>query len=363
MLDPNLVYLFNGIEVFLEGGIAKKPNTDIYMYKVQPVYTDAVTWQNKWVKEKDLYVVSKKQLQGKLKQIMTTTFHDHPYLRLASHVLEHGEPSDDRTGTGTINIFHHSMSFDLSDGTIPLLTSKKMHTPAILHEIVWYLSGATDIQYLLDNNVRIWNEWAHEGDLGPIYGANWRQWPIYGETDEPGKFEIVGHVDQLQNIIDTIKNRPHSRRMVVSAWNPQYLPDEAISPEDNVRDGKGALPPCHMLMEFSVRSNGTIDMIMFQRSADVFLGVPFNIAQYSILLHIIANITGKTPGVFTWVGGNVHIYNNHIRQIQTQLTNAPYPSPRFKLTRQLESLDDLKYEDMEIIDYKSHPKITATVSK
>lgn len=297
-----------------------------------------------------------------------TSFHDNTYLQLLNDVLNNGVQKTDRTGTGTRSVFSRQMRFDLSDGTIPMLTSKKMHVRSIIHEILWYLQGNTNIKYLQDNGVRIWNEWANEnGDLGPVYGAQWRKWAtpngvaINWETDPPTPFVKYEYVDQIGNIIHSLKHNPDDRRMLVSAWNPGLLPDKTKSFAENVANGKQALPPCHYAFQFWVGDN-KLSCMLNQRSCDVFLGVPFNIVQYSILTRMIAQVCDLEVGEFIWNGGDVHLYNNHVEQAKEQLSREPYSSPELVLNPDVKDIDGFKFEDFEIVGYESHPTIKAEVS-
>lgn len=273
------------------------------------------------------------------------------YLDLLSHILEEGTDKGDRTGTGTRSVFGYQMRFNLQKG-FPLVTTKKLHIRSIVHELLWFLTGDTNIQYLKDNGVRIWDEWATEsGDLGPLYGKQWVAWQKpNGET-----------INQIAEVIETLKNNPNSRRMIVTAWNPADLPDESISPQANVENGQMALATCHAFFQFYV-ANGKVSCQLYQRSADTFLGVPFNIASYALLLHMVAQQTGYEVGDFVWTGGDVHLYNNTIEQAKEQLTREPYPMPKLVIKRKPESIFDYKFEDFEIVDYESHPHIKATVS-
>jgi len=273
------------------------------------------------------------------------------YLDLLSHILEEGTDKGDRTGTGTRSVFGYQMRFNLQKG-FPLVTTKKLHIRSIVHELLWFLTGDTNIQYLKDNGVRIWDEWATEsGDLGPLYGKQWVAWQKpNGET-----------INQIAEVIETLKNNPNSRRMIVTAWNPADLPDESISPQDNVENGQMALATCHAFFQFYV-ANGKVSCQLYQRSADTFLGVPFNIASYALLLHMVAQQTGYEVGDFVWTGGDVHLYNNTIEQAKEQLTREPYPMPKLVIKRKPDSIFDYKFEDFEIVDYESHPHIKATVS-
>ncbi|BCN93864.1 thymidylate synthase [Thiomicrorhabdus immobilis] len=273
------------------------------------------------------------------------------YLDLLNHILEKGTDKGDRTGTGTRSVFGYQMRFDLQDG-FPLVTTKKLHIRSIVHELLWFLSGDTNIKYLKDNGVRIWDEWATEsGDLGPLYGKQWVAWQKpNGET-----------INQIAEVVETLKNNPNSRRMIVTAWNPADLPDESISPQQNVENGQMALATCHAFFQFYV-ANGKVSCQLYQRSADTFLGVPFNIASYALLLHMIAQQTGYEVGDFVWTGGDVHLYNNTMDQAREQLTREPYPLPKLVIKRKPQSIFDYKFEDFEIVDYESHPHIKAEVS-
>lgn len=284
--------------------------------------------------------------------------HDLQYLDLLDVIMAVGNNKGDRTGTGTKSIFGHQMRFDLSDGTIPMLTTKKMFVRGIIHEILWYLQGNTNIKYLTDNNVHIWDEWADQnGNLGPVYGKQWRNWGggKDGGIDRNYETGIVTYVsnpgiDQLAQVIETLKTNPNDRRMIVSSWNVEDLPNMN-------------LPPCHCLFQFYV-ADGKLSCQLYQRSCDVFLGVPFNIVQYSILLRMIALVTNLDPGEFIWTGGDVHIYNNHFDQAKEQLSRTPYDSPKLWIdpTVQGRTIDNFEYDDFEIHDYQSHPTIKAAVS-
>jgi len=243
------------------------------------------------------------------------------------------------------------MRFDLQQG-FPLVTTKKLHLRSIIHELLWILSGDTNIQYLKDNKVRIWDEWAtEEGELGPLYGKQWTAWDSpNGET-----------INQISEVIETLKNNPNSRRMIVSAWNPADLPDESVSPQENVKQGRMALATCHAFFQFYV-ANGKLSCQLYQRSADTFLGVPFNIASYALLVHMIAQQTDLELGEFIWTGGDVHLYNNTLEQAKLQLTREPYPLPKLVIKRKPVSIFDYQFEDFEIEDYQSHPHIKAQVS-
>lgn len=273
------------------------------------------------------------------------------YLDLLQHIIDHGVQKGDRTGTGTLSVFGYQMRFDLQQG-FPLVTTKKLHIRSIIHELLWFLSGDTNIQYLKDNQVRIWDEWATEsGDLGPLYGKQWVAW-------QSPNGEVI---NQIQQVVDTLKTNPNSRRMIVTAWNPADLPDESISPQANVENGKMALATCHAFFQFYV-ANGRLSCQLYQRSADTFLGVPFNIASYALLVHMIAQQTGYDVGEFVWTGGDVHLYNNTLEQAKLQLTREPLPLPGLVIKRKPDSIFDYQFEDFEIINYQSHPHIKAQVS-
>ena len=271
------------------------------------------------------------------------------YLDLLQHIIDNGFQKGDRTGTGTKSVFGYQMRFNLEEG-FPLLTTKKVHLRSIIHELLWLINGDTNIKYLHDNKVSIWDEWADEnGDLGPIYGAQWRNWNNEG-------------IDQIADLIDSIKNNPNSRRHIVTAWNPSVLPDEKSKDfAQNVADGKAALPPCHAFFQFYVADN-KLSCQLYQRSADVFLGVPFNIASYSLLTMMIAQVCGLGLGDFVHTFGDVHIYNNHIEQVKLQLSREPRQLPTMKLNTEVKSIFDFKYEDFKLEDYNPHDAIKADVS-
>ena len=271
------------------------------------------------------------------------------YLDLLQHILDNGFQKGDRTGTGTKSVFGYQMRFNLEEG-FPLLTTKKVHLRSIIHELLWLIKGDTNIKYLHDNKVSIWDEWADEnGDLGPIYGAQWRNWNNEG-------------IDQIADLIDSIKNNPNSRRHIVTAWNPSVLPDEKSKDfAQNVADGKAALPPCHAFFQFYVADN-KLSCQLYQRSADVFLGVPFNIASYSLLTMMIAQVCGLGLGDFVHTFGDVHIYNNHIEQVKLQLSREPRQLPTMKLNAEVKSIFDFKYEDFKLENYNPHDAIKADVS-
>ncbi|MFL6844557.1 MAG: thymidylate synthase [Allosphingosinicella sp.] len=261
-----------------------------------------------------------------------------PYLQLLSRILDEGAEQKDRTGIGTLSVFGHQMRFDLADG-FPLLTTKKLHLRSILIELLWFLRGDTNIAWLKENRVSIWDEWADEaGDLGPVYGKQWRDW-----EGPDGR-----HVDQIANLIELIKRDPASRRQIVSAWNPAEL-------------DRMALAPCHCLFQTQV-ARGRLNLQLYQRSADAFLGVPFNIASYALLTHMLAQQCGLEPGVFVWTGGDCHLYSNHLDQARLQLTREPKPLPKLKILRKPEAIDQYRYEDFEIEGYEAHPHIKAEVA-
>ncbi|MEC8030529.1 MAG: thymidylate synthase [Bacteroidota bacterium] len=270
------------------------------------------------------------------------------YHDLLKHILENGSQKGDRTGTGTISCFGYQMRFNLSEG-FPLLTTKKLHLKSIIHELLWFIKGETNIQYLKDHKVRIWDEWADEnGDLGPVYGHQWRNWNSEG-------------IDQIEVLIDQIKSNPNSRRMIVSAWNPSVLPDTSKSFTENVKNGKAALPPCHAFFQFYV-SEGKLSCQLYQRSADTFLGVPFNIASYALFTMMIAQVTDLQPGDFVHTFGDVHLYNNHIDQAKEQLSRDTRPLPQVKINPKIKDITAFTFEDFELINYDPHPHIKAAVS-
>jgi thymidylate synthase len=260
------------------------------------------------------------------------------YLDLMQEILDKGATKTDRTGTGTLSVFGRQLRFDLTDG-FPLVTTKKLHLRSIIYELLWFLKGETNIKYLKDNGVSIWDEWADEnGDLGPVYGSQWRSWPT---PDGKG-------IDQIANVINQIKTKPDSRRHIVSAWNPAEV--------DNM-----ALPPCHALFQFYV-ADGKLSCQLYQRSADYFLGVPFNIASYALLLHMFAQQCDLAPGEFVWTGGDVHLYSNHLEQVKLQLSRTTYPLPQLKIRRKPSSIFEYEFEDFEIVNYQSHPSIKAPIA-
>jgi thymidylate synthase len=260
------------------------------------------------------------------------------YLDLVRHVLAHGVKKEDRTGTGTLSVFGHQMRFDLAEG-FPLLTTKKLHIRSIVHELLWFIRGDTNIKYLHDNKVTIWDEWADkDGNLGPVYGAQWRSWPKRDGTT----------LDQLADVIRRIKTSPDSRRLLVTAWNPADV-------------DMMALPPCHCLFQFYV-ADGKLSCQLYQRSADIFLGVPFNIASYALLTHMIAEVTGLMPGEFVHTLGDAHIYKNHLEQVETQLKRVPKTLPRLKISRRVNAIEDFVYEDFQFEGYDPDPAIKAPVA-
>ncbi len=260
------------------------------------------------------------------------------YHELMRHVRQHGHRKDDRTGTGTLSVFGWQMRFDLSQG-FPLVTTKKLHLRSIIHELLWFIRGETNIKYLHDNKVSIWDEWADEkGDLGPVYGAQWRSWPARDGSS----------IDQLSDVIGRIRKNPDSRRLMVTAWNPADV-------------DKMALPPCHCLFQFYV-ADGKLSCQLYQRSADIFLGVPFNIASYALLTHMVAEVTGLKPGEFIHTLGDAHLYLNHLEQADLQLTREPLPPPRLLIKREVREITGFRFEDFEIAGYQSHPHIPAPVA-
>ena len=271
------------------------------------------------------------------------TYHD-----LLKHILENGTEKTDRTGTGTKSVFGYQMRFDLSKG-FPMVTTKKVHLKSIIYELLWFLKGDTNINYLTENGVRIWNEWAdNNGDLGPVYGHQWRNWNSEG-------------IDQIKEVIHTLKTNPDSRRMLVSAWNPSVMPDTSKPFAENVANGKAALPPCHAFFQFYVADN-KLSCQLYQRSADVFLGVPFNIASYALLTLMVAQVCGLEAGDFVHTFGDVHIYSNHREQVDLQLSRDCRPLPTMKLNPAIKNIDDFTFEDFELIGYDPHPTIKAPVA-
>ncbi|MEI6137862.1 MAG: thymidylate synthase [Mariniphaga sp.] len=260
------------------------------------------------------------------------------YTKLLHHIIENGNLREDRTGTGTKSVFGYQMRFNLDEG-FPLVTTKRLHLKSIIHELLWFLAGDTNVKYLQDNGVRIWNEWADEnGELGPIYGHQWRSWPT-----PDGK-----SIDQISRLINEINENPTSRRLIVSAWNVGDI-------------DKMNLPPCHLLFQFYVH-DGRLSSQLYQRSADVFLGVPFNIASYSLLTMMVAHVTGLKPGDFVHTFGDAHIYCNHLEQVNLQLSRSPYPLPQMQINPDVKSIFDFKYDDFELVNYQSHPHIKGSVA-
>jgi thymidylate synthase len=262
----------------------------------------------------------------------------HQYEDFMRHVYEHGIAKTDRTGTGTRSVFGHQMRFDLAEG-FPLITTKKLHTKSIFIELLWFLHGDSNVRWLQDQGVSIWNEWADQnGDLGPVYGVQWRSWPT----------PDGGHIDQISQLLDQIRQNPDSRRLIVSAWNVAEIPNMA-------------LPPCHAFFQFYV-ADGKLSCQLYQRSADIFLGVPFNIASYALLTHLVAQQCDLEVGDFIWTGGDCHLYSNHLEQVALQLSREPYPYPRLNIKRKPDSIFDYAYDDFEIVGYESHPHIKAPVA-
>ena len=279
------------------------------------------------------------------------------YHDLVKHILDHGTQKGDRTGTGTLSVFGYQMRFDLSEG-FPMVTTKKLHLKSIIYELLWFLKGDTNIEYLKENGVRIWNEWAdEEGNLGPVYGHQWRNW----NSEE---------IDQIKEVIDTLKNNPNSRRMLVSAWNPSVMPDTSKSFSENVANGKAALPPCHAFFQFYVAPGDPeaedkrpkLSCQLFQRSADVFLGVPFNIASYALFTMMMAQVCDYAPGDFIHTFGDAHIYINHIEQLNLQLTREFRNLPTIKLNPEVKDIFSFKFEDFKLENYDPHPHIKGKVA-
>ena len=270
------------------------------------------------------------------------------YHDLVKHVVANGTQKGDRTGTGTISVFGHQMRFDLSEG-FPMVTTKKLHLKSIIYELLWFLNGDTNIKYLQENGVKIWDEWADEnGDLGPVYGYQWRNWN--GEE-----------IDQITELIETLKTNPNSRRMLVSAWNPSVLPDTSVSFSENVANGKAALPPCHAFFQFYV-TDGKLSCQLYQRSADIFLGVPFNIASYALFTMMVAQVCNLEAGEFIHTFGDAHIYNNHIEQLELQLSRECRPLPKMILNPEIKNIFDFKFEDFTLEGYDPHPHIKGIVA-
>ena len=270
------------------------------------------------------------------------------YHDLVKHVLENGTQKGDRTGTGTISVFGYQMRFDLSEG-FPMVTTKKLHLKSIIHELMWFLKGDTNIAYLQENGVKIWDAWADEnGNLGPVYGHQWRNW----NSEE---------IDQITELIETLKTNPNSRRMLISAWNPSVLPDTTVSFSENVANGKAALPPCHAFFQFYV-SDGKLSCQLYQRSADIFLGVPFNIASYALFTMMVAQVCGFEAGEFIHTFGDAHIYNNHIEQVNLQLSREPRKLPIMKLNPDVKNIFDFTFDDFTLEGYEPHEHIKGAVS-
>ena len=270
------------------------------------------------------------------------------YLNLIEHVRDNGIEKTDRTGTGTKSVFGYQMRFDLNEG-FPMLTTKKLHLKSIIHELLWFLKGDTNISYLQENNVKIWDAWADEnGDLGPVYGHQWRNWNSEG-------------IDQITEVIETIKTNPDSRRMIVTAWNPSVLPDTSVSFSENVKNGKAALPPCHAFFQFYV-TDGKLSCQLYQRSADIFLGVPFNIASYALFTMMMAQVCNLKYGDFIHTFGDAHIYSNHIDQINLQLSRDTRKLPQMNINPAIKSIFDFTFDDFELVNYNPHPHIKGKVS-
>ena len=270
------------------------------------------------------------------------------YLDLVRFIQDHGVSKTDRTGTGTKSVFGYQMRFDLAAG-FPLVTTKKIHVKSVIYELLWFLKGDSNINYLTENGVRIWNDWADEkGDLGPVYGHQWRNWNDEG-------------IDQIKAVIETLKTNPDSRRMLVSAWNPSVMPDTSVSFSENVANHKAALPPCHAFFQFYV-AEGKLSCQLYQRSADLFLGVPFNIASYALLNLMVAQVCDLKPGTFVHTFGDVHIYSNHREQLEEQLSRSPKPLPQMVLNPEVKDIFDFKYEDFILNGYDPHPLIRGKVA-
>lgn len=270
------------------------------------------------------------------------------YLDLVQHVFDHGVEKTDRTGTGTKSVFGYQMRFDLQEG-FPMVTTKKLHLKSIIHELLWFLKGETNIAYLKEHGVKIWDAWADEnGDLGPVYGHQWRNWDSQG-------------IDQIKEVIEMIRTNPDSRRMIVSAWNPNVLPDTSVSFAENVANNKAALPPCHAFFQFYV-TEGKLSCQLYQRSADIFLGVPFNIASYALLTMMMAQVTGLKAGDFVHTFGDAHIYSNHYEQLELQLSREPRPLPTMEINPEIDNIFDFSFEDFTLVSYDPHPHIKGRVS-
>lgn len=275
----------------------------------------------------------------------------HAYLDLLKDIRDNGVDRSDRTGTGTRSVFGRQLRFDLQRG-FPLLTTKKVHFKSVANELIWFLSGDTNTRWLKENGVSIWDEWATEsGDLGPLYGAQWRAWPT----------RDGGSINQIDYVIDCLRDRPESRRILFHGWNVEYLPDETLSPQDNVRAGRMALPPCHLLYQFYV-AEGRLSAQLYIRSSDVFLGLPFNIASVALLVHMLAQQCGLEPAEVVVTLGDAHIYANHREQVDTQLARTPGTPPQLKILRKPESIYDYRFEDFELVGYEPQPAIPAPVA-
>ncbi|MEE9494208.1 MAG: thymidylate synthase [Gammaproteobacteria bacterium] len=273
------------------------------------------------------------------------------YLELLQDILDNGQQKGDRTGTGTLSVFGRQLRFDLAAG-FPMVTTKKLHLRSIIHELLWFLKGDTNIQYLHDNGVSIWDEWATDsGDLGPVYGFQWRSWPT-----PDGR-----HIDQISQVIDQLKTTPDSRRIIVSAWNVADLPDESIPPQANAEAGRMALAPCHAFFQFYV-ADGKLSCQLYQRSCDSFIGLPFNIASYALLTHMVAQQCGLEVGDFVWTGGDVHLYSNHLEQTRLQLGREAYALPTLSMARKPASIFDYQFDDFKITGYESHAHIKAPIA-
>lgn len=273
------------------------------------------------------------------------------YLELMRHVMENGTKKEDRTGTGTLSVFGYQMRFDLSKG-FPLVTTKKCHLRSIIHELLWFLKGETNIAYLKDNNVKIWDEWAtDDGELGPVYGKQWRSWQgVDGQV-----------IDQISDLVEQIKTNPDSRRLIVSAWNPAVLPDTQYSPKENAAMGKQALPPCHTMFQFYVLG-GKLSCQLYQRSGDVFLGVPFNIASYALLTMMLAQVCNLEVGDFVHTLGDAHLYVNHLEQAELQLSRTPFALPKMQINPSIDDIFAFEINDFELTDYEAHPHIKAPIA-
>ena len=273
------------------------------------------------------------------------------YLQLMRHVRDNGVKKEDRTGTGTLSVFGYQMRFDLEQG-FPLVTTKKCHLKSIIHELLWFLKGETNISYLKENGVSIWDEWAtDDGELGPVYGHQWRSWDAGDGTT----------VDQIAEVVEQIKTNPDSRRLIVSAWNPSVLPDTRYSPKENAVMGKQALPPCHTMFQFYVL-DGKLSCQLYQRSGDIFLGVPFNIASYALLTMMVAQVCDLKPGDFIHTLGDAHLYSNHLEQVETQLSREPFARPVMKINQAVKDIFGFTFEDFTLEGYQSHPHIKAPVA-